>query len=342
MAGGVTQMVHALVKAATEFSEEVTVIAPKGSVLTLTSDNIQLLEVAGVFARHAYDGGTEQSEHIADVLQGMLEEARKMAGEGDVIISLAYDYPAFSAAGLYPDTPLLHYVTMALEDSETKQAITTLATDCPAHVAFMSAAQAAFFIGNRQANILPMGIEFAAYALNLVPKPILCWAGRISPEKDVGFAMHVAHTLHLPLRVIGAVQDDVYWESCKSAYPAVQLEHMGFMETNTFQHVLGEASVFLMTSSWLEAFGIVVLEAQACGVPVVCYEGTGAAEIVRHGITGYVVKRMDRQGFIQATRDAMQLRRESCRNDVQKRLDFGVFKQNLQAWVQRAFTARYR
>ena len=333
-------MVEALVKAASGFSEKVTVLAPQGSKLNAASGKVHLIEIAGACVQQAFITSHRDSKN--DVLAGILESARKMAGERDVVLSLSYDCPAFNASGMFPDTTLLHYITMALDELETKKVITRLATETPHQVAFMSDPQAAFFAGDKQVNILPMGIDFSNYLLNLAPKPILGWAGRISPEKDVALAMHVASELHMPLRIIGAVQDKQYWEQCKMEYPSLQFEHIGFMETQAFQRSLGEVSVFLMTSSWLEAFGIVVIEAQACGVPVVCYEGTGSSGIVRHGHTGYVVKRGDKEGFIEAVRLAMQLNREICRTDIESRFNSSVFEQALQAWVKDALTAHYK
>jgi glycosyltransferase involved in cell wall biosynthesis len=73
----------------------------------------------------------------------------------------------------------------------------------------------------------------------------------------------------------------------------------------------------LFPIDWPEPFGLVMIEAMACGTPVVAFEGGSVREIVEPGVTGYVVEGMEEA--VQATRRALQLDRRACRRRFEQR-----------------------
>ena len=85
------------------------------------------------------------------------------------------------------------------------------------------------------------------------------------------------------------VEDAGYWAGLAERY-ASTLVSRGFLPTEQLQDELGRCRALLMTPKWIEAYGNVVAEALACGVPVVTYRRGGPAELVEDGVSGFVVR----------------------------------------------------
>ena len=73
---------------------------------------------------------------------------------------------------------------------------------------------------------------------------------------------------------------------------------MGFLSTDELQKELGKCRVLLNTPKWNEAYGNVVVEALACGVPVIAYKRGGPSEIIQHGQTGYLADPDDKKNLL--------------------------------------------
>src|SRR6185295_11487573 len=80
---------------------------------------------------------------------------------------------------------------------------------------------------------------------------------------------------------------------------------------------LGRAKALLFPIDWPEPFGLVMIEALACGTPVVAFRGGSVDEILEDGVTGYIVEDLDRA--IEATRQVDRLSRAACRQAFERR-----------------------
>jgi UDP-glucose:tetrahydrobiopterin glucosyltransferase len=89
----------------------------------------------------------------------------------------------------------------------------------------------------------------------------------------------------------------------------------------------------LNTPKWNEAYGNVVVEALACGVPVVAYARGGPAELVQHGLTGFLVAPDDVAALREATVQAAGLNRQACRHWVEAHASQAVFAERVEAWI---------
>lgn len=331
VAGGVTVQVKNSALAALEFAERVCIFAPRGSTLSLAGARLELREVDG--GLHVPAQERQAAPPPDSALAAMLDLCRHDAGAGDVVVSFAYDAMAFEATKTFSRAPLFHYVTMALSDDGMGEVIAATARQYPHRLAMLGRAQAAVFAPDLPVALVPLGFDMALYDFNPQPQPLLGWAGRISPDKDVGRAMSIAGTLAMKLRIMGQVIDEAYWEDCLRSHPQLDLEITGFLDTRALQAKLGECAAFLMVPRWLEAFGNVVIEAQACGVPVVCYHECGPAEITRDGLTGVHVARGDEPGLASATRRALALDRAACRKHAESEYGLPKFKMRFHDWL---------
>jgi glycosyltransferase involved in cell wall biosynthesis len=120
----------------------------------------------------------------------------------------------------------------------------------------------------------------------------LAFLGRISPEKGVDRAIRIARAAGIPLKIAAKVDrvDAEYFKSVIEpmlAGPGV--EYIGEIDESHKQDFLGEARALLFPISWPEPFGLVMIEAMACGTPVLAFRNGSVPEVVDDGVTGFIV-----------------------------------------------------
>ena len=148
----------------------------------------------------------------------------------------------------------------------------------------------------------------------------LAFLGRISPEKRVDRAIEIAKQVGMPLKIAAKVDrvDKDYFDSviapllCDSLVEFVG--EIGDIEKDEF---LGNAYALLFPIDWPEPFGLVIIEAMACGTPVVAYRGGAVPELVETGRTGFVVENIE--DAVEAIRRVAELSRKRCREVFEQR-----------------------
>jgi glycosyltransferase involved in cell wall biosynthesis len=152
------------------------------------------------------------------------------------------------------------------------------------------------------------------------PGTYLAFLGRISSEKRVDRAIAIATACGQRLRIAAKVDraDRVYFErEIRHLLDHPLIEFVGEIDEAQKPDFLGHASALLFPIDWPEPFGIVMIEALACGVPVVAFRGGSVPEIIDHGVTGFVVDSLDEA--IAATRRVGSLDRCRCRAVFERR-----------------------
>jgi len=121
----------------------------------------------------------------------------------------------------------------------------------------------------------------------------LAFLGRIAPEKAVDRAIRIAQRVGLPLKIAAKVDkvDSAYFET--EIKPLLQLPGIEFIgEIGDAQKAdfLSGAIALMVTIDWPEPFGLVMIEAMACGAPVIAYNRGSVPEVIEHGLTGFIVE----------------------------------------------------
>ena len=120
----------------------------------------------------------------------------------------------------------------------------------------------------------------------------LAFLGRISPEKRVDRAIEIARAVGLPLKIAAKVDrvDEAYFQS--DIEPLLSLpgiEFVGEIDERRKNQFLGDARALVFPIDWPEPFGLVMIEAMACGTPVLAFRNGSVAEVVDSGVTGEIV-----------------------------------------------------
>lgn len=125
----------------------------------------------------------------------------------------------------------------------------------------------------------------------------LAFLGRISPEKRPDHAIEIAARAGLPLKIAAKIDkvDRDYWERVIRPLLAAQTcaEYIGEIAEHEKPAFLGNARALLFPIAWPEPFGLVMIEAMACGTPVIAFACGSVPEVIEPGVSGYIVDSID-------------------------------------------------
>jgi glycosyltransferase involved in cell wall biosynthesis len=136
------------------------------------------------------------------------------------------------------------------------------------------------------------GIPEDLYPASELPGKYLAFLGRISPEKRVDRAIAIAKRVGMPLRIAAKIDpvDQEYFDlHIRALLDDPQVEYLGEIGEAEKPDFLGNAKALLFPIDWPEPFGLVMIEAMACGTPVIAFRCGSVEEILEDGVTGYIV-----------------------------------------------------
>jgi glycosyltransferase involved in cell wall biosynthesis len=148
----------------------------------------------------------------------------------------------------------------------------------------------------------------------------LAFLGRISPEKRVDRAIEIAKQAGMPLKIAAKIDrvDKDYFES--EIVPLLRtslVEFVGEISDGEKDEFLGNAYALLFPIDWPEPFGLVMIEAMACGTPVIAYRSGAVPEVMDQGHTGFIVRGLE--DAVEGVRHVAQLSRQRCREVFERR-----------------------
>ncbi len=157
----------------------------------------------------------------------------------------------------------------------------------------------------------------------------LAFVGRISPEKGVVEAIDVALKIGMPLKIAARLPLDgidnpwvaldwaYYRDEVKPRLASSLIEFVGEVDDVEKGELLKDAAGLLFPINWPEPFGLVMVEALACGTPVIARALGSAPEVIRHGETGFLCSTVDE--MVDACRQLHSIDRAACRQEVESR-----------------------
>lgn len=173
------------------------------------------------------------------------------------------------------------------------------------------------------------GIDLESFTFRDKQGEYLAFLGRISPEKGLDVAVRIARAVGMPLKIAARKplpfkQDpevrrdwEYYQDSIRPLLQKQGVEFIGEVDGTAKDEFLGRAAALLFPIRWPEPFGLVMVEAMACGTPVLALRDGSVPEIVEHGKSGFVCR--DEQELVAATREIASLNRGECRREVEQR-----------------------
>jgi glycosyltransferase involved in cell wall biosynthesis len=164
------------------------------------------------------------------------------------------------------------------------------------------------------------GLPADLYTLREEHGKYLCFVGRICPEKRLDRAIEIAERVGMPLKIAAKVDkaDREYFKSViEPLLRRPGIDYVGEVGETEKDELLGNAYALLFPIDWPEPFGLVMIEAMACGTPVIAYEGGSVSEVLDDGVTGFIVDSVE--DAVNAIERTSTLDRRRCRQIFDER-----------------------
>ncbi len=204
-----------------------------------------------------------------------------------------------------------------------------------------SKAQRTTFICEKKVNWVGNvyhGLETDAYQFSNKPGDYLLYMGRIIKPKGVHYAIEVAKKTGIKLKIVGkhyaGHSKDRYWqEFIQPEIDGEKIEYLGFIkDSGEKQQLYAGAKALLVPSTWQEPFGLVMIEAMACGTPVIGFDQGAVPEVIKDEVSGYVVKYLTEKRVVKADKlmdqDWHQLQKDKQFQENVEKMTKAVIKIN--------------
>ncbi len=164
------------------------------------------------------------------------------------------------------------------------------------------------------------GYPESIFEFNDKPDDYFLYLGRFSEEKKPQEAIMLARACNIPLKIaakIDPADKGFFEEKIRPLLNHPLIEYVGEVDDRRKVELLKNAKALLNTIDWPEPFGLVMIEALACGTPVIVTGCGSAPEVITHGKTGFICeKKLD---FIKAIHNVDQISRKTCRKEFEQR-----------------------
>jgi len=171
------------------------------------------------------------------------------------------------------------------------------------------------------------GIDIENFTFNQNPRSYLLFYGRIHPDKGTAEAIEIALRTRRPLIIAGIIQDQDYYKSrIEPRLQVPDVTYIGSVGPQERDRLLGNAAALLHPIRFEEPFGLSVVEAMACGTPVIAFVRGSMPEIIQSGTDGFLVATVDEAA--QAVQRLDSIDRHHCRQTVQQRFTREIMVNN--------------
>jgi glycosyltransferase involved in cell wall biosynthesis len=322
--GGVESVVSVLTEALVRRGNAVTLFCAPGSessarVVTLLHES--------------HPDEIERSLYEVDHVARAFEEIDLAAGDGR--FDVVHDHCGFTALAMADrlDTPLVH--TLHGQFTASTAAFYARHGHKAALVGISQAQLSSAPAGMEAVDAIPNPIDLQAWPLREHKDDYLLWIGRMTAEKGPHRAIAAARAAGVPLVLAGVIQPGQKAFFDREVAPHLDGERVRFVGEvggSVKRSLFACARALLMPIRWEEPFGMVMVEALACGTPVIAFPEGAARELVLHGQTGFLVE--DERAMATAVGELPGIAARDCRAWVAEHCDVDV--------VAAAYEATYR
>ena len=187
------------------------------------------------------------------------------------------------------------------------------------------------------------GLPTTLHACGTGKGDYLAFLGRVSVEKRLDRAIEIAIRAGMKLRIAAKVDDadrEYFQEKIESLLDHPLVEWLGEINDRDKQDFLGNARALLFPIDWPEPFGLVLIEAMACGTPVVAFRRGSVPELIEDGVNGFIVENIDEA--VATLETILQFDRQRCRHLFEERFSAERMTRDYVKLYERLFQANGR
>jgi len=264
---------------------------------------------------------TESNDLMTHYMPGLWDhylalEMFKRAARGEYDL-LHFHHPesVISLASLFPNVPVVYTLHDSLHNWHPE--IFKRFFSRNQHCISLSDSQRALAPELPYAATVYNGISPRSWQFSEKPDDYLLFAGRVTPEKGIKEAVDIARNTNERLVIIGPLQNSQhqhYFKKHVEPYLNERITYLGCKTQQEMKIYFQKAKALLMPIKWEEPFGMTMVEAMACGTPVIALKRGSVPEIVKNGITGFVVDTVGQME--QAIKKIGDIDRHACREHV--------------------------
>ncbi len=303
--GGTERVISWLTEELVALGQDVTLFA--------SGDSVTSAKLQPMWPRALRLDGTVRDPYALHMM--MIEQVYRRSHEFD-LLHFHMDYFPFSLMSRQA-TPFLSTLHGRLDLPEHQPVFTTFSS-----IPVVS-------ISNSQRRPIPQanwiatvnhGLPADALQPQATEPSYLAFLGRISPEKRLDTAISIAQRCGIPLKIAAKIDRadvDYFDETIRPRLLAAGVEYIGEIGDRDKSEFLSGAIALLVPIDWPEPFGLVMIEAMACGAPVIAFNRGSVPEIVEDGVTGFVVE--DETSAAAAVRKVPSLSRSLIRRRFEER-----------------------
>ncbi|MDQ3813921.1 MAG: glycosyltransferase family 4 protein [Armatimonadota bacterium] len=193
--------------------------------------------------------------------------------------------------------------------------------------------------GLTRCQTIPNGIEVTDFTFQPQSQEGLIFLGRMEWGKGPDIAIQVARTLGRPLILAGPIVEKDFFASAIEPCLDDQIQYVGVVDHRRKNELLGQAGCIILPVRHAESFGLVSIEAMACGTPVVALANGALPEIIEPGLSGYLTP--DEAALAPLVIQALQLDRSAIRARVAMRFSIAVVAKKYRQLYERIIALPY-
>lgn len=318
LGGGAEQIVDELVRGLAKRGHSVTVFCAGES--TIAGENIQRVESSPY----------PTLEHIEENRECEIAQFRTLLerqNEFDIIhfhyepivFRLEQDGKEINLLDSFekPVVCTFHNITTVAETAEYYRSSPSLFRHTMVFVSEKQRSHVSFFTNT---SVIYNAIPLEYFPVEKHKENYLLFLGRIAPVKGILESIQVAQKSHIPLTIVagmGSADREFYESEVESQIDGTFIRYIGSLNFTKKIEYLKKARCLLFPILWEEPFGLVMIEALACGTPVVAFRRGSVPEIIEDGVNGFIVDNVNEMA--EAVEKVRQISPDKCRNSVEKR-----------------------
>jgi len=315
--GGTEWIAYYQAKGLAKLGHSIILLAAKGSKINFSEKNIEVIEVGG---GDVVAGGSRERQFNPSLMEASRKlrlETTYLAEVSGKLIELKdkYDVILNNMRGEAVFLPVAKFLGKPFVNVMHLNLFTELAemfSKFKTNIITISNAQRKSFPDLNYLATVYNCVDVEKYIFNPVPQDYLLMIGSIGRHKNQAEAIIVAKELGMKLILAGKVRDQDYFQEIKKDIDGKQIKWIGEIDFAEKLRLYQNAKAFLFPILWEEPFGLVMIEAMACGTPVVAFANGAIPEVIVDGKTGFVIERNSRNDMIAAVKNIDKIKREDC------------------------------